>query len=170
MDVEFVVGNLTDFEVEAIVNPANSEGEMGGGVAGALKKAGGKKIEEEAMTQAPIAIGKAVMTSAGKLKSAFIIHAPTMKVPAQRTSAENITQALHAALTTARESGIRSLAIPGMGTGTGKVPVEEAAEAMIAVIRNHPLARSTLEKLVLVDRNEAMVRAWERCWVQPEEE
>lgn len=170
MEVRFLVGNLTELEVDAIVNPANSEGEMGGGVAGAIKKAGGKKIEEEAMEQAPIPVGKAIVTSAGKLKCGFVVHAPTMEVPVQRTSVKNISKAMNAALQVARDYDLRTLAIPGMGTGTGKVPVEDAARAMIEAIQKFSVLKNQLSELVLVDRNEEMVQAWEKFWNHDEPE
>ncbi len=168
MEVQFVVGDLTRQEVEAIANPANSEGEMGGGVAGALKKAGGETIEQEAMEQAPIPIGKAVVTSAGKLPCAYVIHAPTMVMPAQRTSRDKIAKAMSAVFTAAREYDFKSLAIPGMGTGTGKVAPKEAAAAMVEVLRKVAAGKSVLEKVVLVDRSEEMVEAWKTAWQQPE--
>ncbi|MFQ5824928.1 MAG: macro domain-containing protein [bacterium] len=164
MEIQFLVGDLTKLEVEAIVNPANSEGEMGGGVAGAIKKAGGKIIEEEAMEQAPIPIGKAVITTSGKLKCDFVIHAPTMEAPVQRTTLDKIFKAVYAALQAAVDFGIESLAIPGMGTGTGRVPVEEAAKAMTDAIKEYKSSSKHIKKLILVDQNEAMVQAWENAW------
>ncbi len=169
MEVQFLVGDLTKMEVDAIVNPANSEGEMGGGVAGAIKKAGGKAIEGEAMELAPIPIGKAVVTTSGKLKCQYVIHAPTMEVPVQRTSVEKIFKAVQAALQMAAELEIESLAIPGMGTGTGRVPVIDAAKAMIDAIREHQSTLEHLKKLILVDQNQAMVDAWQHVWnVEPQ--
>lgn len=163
MEVEVLVGDLTKMEVDAIVNPANSEGEMGGGVAGAIKKAGGKIIEEQAMEQAPIPIGKAVVTSSGKLKCEYVIHAPTMEVPVQRTSVERIYQAVSAALQVAADFEFESLAMPGMGTGTGRVPLEEAAKAMMDAIREAKSISKHLKKIILVDRDKAMVEAWENA-------
>lgn len=166
MEIRFVIGNLTKMEVEAIVNPANSEGEMGGGVAAAIKRSGGKAIEDEAMQKAPIPIGSAILTDAGRLPCQFVIHSPTMKMPVQRTSTENIGKALLAALWIARDYGIASLAVPGMGTGTGRVDVHDAAEAMIAVVRKVEQGIA-LKELIFVDQNKAMVAAWESCWAPP---
>ncbi|MFQ5864572.1 MAG: macro domain-containing protein [bacterium] len=164
MEVQFLVGDLTKMEVDAIVNPANSEGEMGGGVAGAIRKAGGKIIEEEAMEQAPIPIGEAVVTTSGKLKCEYVIHAPTMEVPVQRTSVDKIFKAVQAALWTAVEYEFETLAIPGMGTGTGRIPVEEAAQAMMDAIREAKSLSRRLKKIILVDQNDEMVQAWENAW------
>lgn len=169
MEIRFEVGDLTKIAAEAIVNPANSEGEMGGGVAGAIRKRGGKRIEQEAMELAPIPIGEAVLTTAGgKLACDYVIHAPTMEVPVQKTSVNNIRKAMKAALTLAREEEIKSLAIPGMGTGTGRVPVDEAAKAMIAVLKESPALTEHLDELILVDMNPDMVAAWQRFWTEEE--
>ncbi len=164
MNVQFLVGDLTRVETEAIVNPANSEGEMGGGVAAAIKKAGGAVIEDEAMAKAPVHIGSAIVTTAGKLKCECVIHAPTMKVPVQRTNVENIARATQAALELARECQIKSMAVPGMGTGTGRVSLEEAAAVMIKVVREFADDPGCLQEILLVDRNQQIVAAWKTCW------
>lgn len=170
MELEVLVGNLTDQNVEAIVNPANSEGEMGGGVAAAIKSAGGAEIELEAMEKAPIPIGKAVVTSPGKLRCQSIIHAPTMRMPVQRTNVKNITLAMNAVFTLVRDYEIASMAIPGFGTGTGGVSVADSAKAMIDAIRKHNGGKTPLEKLILVDQNLEMVKAWDMYWRQEDED
>jgi len=124
-------GDITKEEVDAIVNPANSLGIMGGGVALAIKKAGGNIIEEEAMKRAPIKVGEAIATVAGKLKCKYVIHAPTMERPAMKTNVEKVRLATRAALKLARELGIKSIAFPAMGTGVGGLSYDDAAKAMI---------------------------------------
>ncbi len=165
LEIEVLKGDLTAQKVDAIVNPANSRGEMGGGVAGAIRRAGGKEIERQAVAQAPIPVGRAVVTTAGSLAARYVIHAPTMEKPAQRTSAEAVRKATRAALEAAEEHGLASLAIPGMGTGVGRVPVEEAARAIVETVRGFPAKR--LQKVLLVDRNEAMVAAFQQALEGP---
>ena len=164
MEVRFLVGDITKLEVDAIVNPANSEGEMGGGVAAAIKKSAGKKVEEEAMELAPISLGNAVVTSAGKLKCDYVIHAPTMVAPAQRTSVEKISDAVTAALQVSTELSIHKLAIPGMGTGTGGVPIEAAAKAIADAIRRFSTSSSAISEIIFVDKNKKLVQAMENDW------
>ncbi|MFQ5677093.1 MAG: macro domain-containing protein [bacterium] len=164
MEVQFLVGDVTKLEVDAVVNPANSEGEMGGGLAGALKKAGGKKIEEAAMELAPIPIGKAVVTTAGKLKCDYIIHAPTMVAPVQRTTVEKISQAVQAALRVAADLNVERLAIPGMGTGTGRVAPEDAARAITDTIQQFATTSKEIKEIILVDKNTELIEAMERFW------
>lgn len=71
--ISVITGDITRLEVDAIVNPANSMLIMGGGVAGAIKRVGGKEIEDEALKYAPVPVGKAIATKAGKLKAKYVI-------------------------------------------------------------------------------------------------
>lgn len=159
MEISVVHGSLIEAEVEAIVNAANSQGRMGGGVAGFLKKAAGDEVESEAVAQAPIPVGQAVVTGAGALEQyKAIVHAPTMERPAMRIPPENVYQATSGALKAADEAGFESLAIPGMGTGVGGVAHNEAARQMVRAIRE--FEATALARVVLVDIDEAMVEAW----------
>ncbi len=133
--LEAVMGDITKIAVDAIVNPANSLMIMGGGVAGAIKRAGGEEIEHEARRYVPVPVGKAIATRAGKLPAKFVIHAPTMERPAMRIGIENVIKAVRAALEKAEELSIDSIAFPGMGTGVGGVPYDEAAKAMVRTIK-----------------------------------
>jgi O-acetyl-ADP-ribose deacetylase (regulator of RNase III) len=124
-------GDITEEECDAIVNPANSSGYMGGGVALAIKLKGGKEIEKEAIQKAPIKVGNAIATKAGKLKCKYVIHSPTMQKPGEKIPLENVKLATRAALRLARKLKIKSIAFPGMGTGVGGVKPEDAAKVML---------------------------------------
>jgi len=156
-------GDITKLEVDAIVNAANSQLIMGGGVAGAILRAGGIEIQEEASKKAPVPVGKAVATTAGKLKAKYVIHAPTMERPAMPTSKQNVRLATRGALECARKLGIVSVAFPGMGTGVGGLNVEEAASAIVDEIKSQVESGTPLKKIVLVgfgsDLTEAFARA-----------
>ena len=147
-------GDITQLKCDAIVNPANSFGYMGGGVAGAIKRAGGRDIEQEAVRKAPIAIGLAVATTAGRLPCKYVIHAPTMKQPAMIIGIENVKLATRAALKLAVELRLTCIALPGMGTGVGGVSYVKAAEAMTSIVKEF---EDRFETIVLIDRNEEMV-------------
>lgn len=152
--VEVVVADITRLKVEAIVNPANSLMIMGGGVAAAIKRAGGQEIEDEALKHAPVPVGKAVATSAGNLEAKYVIHAPTVERPAARTSANNVRKAVLAALEKAREVGVTSLAMPGMGTGVGGLGYDVAARVIAEALVDFLGARGEglkLKKVVLTD-------------------
>ena len=101
-------GDLTKIPCDAIVNPANSYGYMGGGVAGAIKRTGGVEIENEAISKAPIPVGKAIITVAGRLPCSFVIHAPTMEQPAMRIGIDNVKDATRAALELGIELKLKS--------------------------------------------------------------
>jgi len=150
--IKVVKGDLTKMDVQAIVNPANSSGVMGGGVAYYIKRAGGEIIEQEARRQAPIQVGEAVLTPAGKLKARHVIHAPTMKYPAMRIPAANARVATRAALDLAIKNGIKRVAFPGMGTGVGGVSYKEAASVMVDEIRKK-LDRFDVVYLVGIDND-----------------
>lgn len=162
MKITILKGDITALDVDAIVNAANSYGYMGGGVAGAIKRMGGEEIEMEAVSQAPIPIGSAVITTAGRLKCKKVIHAPTMEQPACKIDVGNVTEATRAALSCADENGLKKIAIPGMGTGVGGVPKEKAAMAMIEVIVN--FNEKTLEEVILMDIGDEMVNGWNKAF------
>ena len=159
MEITCLQGSLLDVEAQAIVNAANSHGLMGGGVAGIIRRAAGSQVEDEAREQAPIPVGAAVLTSGGRTRFAGIIHAPTMPEPAMRIPVENVRLATRAALRLADAQGFVSLAIPGMGTGVGRVVPEEAAHGMIEEIRQ--FQPRSLQSVMLVDIDPVMVRAWQ---------
>jgi len=161
MKIEIFKDSILNVTVDAIVNAANSLGYMGGGVAGVIKRAGGQEPENEAVKKGPTPVGKACLTTAGKLKFKGIIHAPTMEQPAMRIPSENVYKATKASLELAEEEGLKSIAIPGMGTGVGGVPCKEAAKKMIQAIQE--FKGKILEKVVLVDVDEEMVRAWKEA-------
>lgn len=152
-------GDLTKTDCDAIVNPANSFGYMGGGVAGAIKRVGGIEIEKEAVNKAPIPVGRAVFTTAGTLPCKYVIHAPTMKQPAMRIDVENVRLATQAALELAEDLKLQFIAIPGMGTGVGGVSPEEAAEVMINVAKKF---ENKFKKIIFIDRNDEMVDSFNK--------
>lgn len=160
VEIDVVRGDITGIDVEAIVNPANSQMIMGGGVAGAIKRAGGRGIEEEAKKYAPVPVGRAVATGGGRLKAKYVIHAPTMEQPAMRTTPSKVRAAVKASLNLCRKLGIREVAFPGMGTGVGGLDVRVAAELMINEIVEHVKEGTTLTKILLVAYNEKLYKAF----------
>lgn len=157
------LGDITCEEADALVNPANSLLTMGGGVALALKTAGGEEVEEEALKKAPIPVGKAVATAAGKLKAKYIIHSPTMPEPAARTDVSSVNKATKAALALARLLGLRSLVFPGMGTGVGRVPYEKAASAMVKALKEHINEGTCLQRVILISLKKDLLDAFDRA-------
>lgn len=129
-------GDVSVFDGDAIVNAANNHLKMGAGVAGALLEAGGSQIQEECdeyvRTNGPLEVGQAALTGAGRLQARFIIHAAAMgDLPA---SEETIRSSVRSALRLAIVHGVKSIAFPILGTGVGKFPFEQAAQAMTSEI------------------------------------
>lgn len=143
-------GDITLQRTDAIVNPANSLLVMGGGVAGTILRVGGRSIQDEALRKAPVKIGAAVETNAGQLRQRYVIHAPTMARPAQRTDTAAIRSATLAALEKASSLGLRSVALPGMGTGVGGVTADNAAASMVEALASHVDRGTSLKEIRLV--------------------
>ncbi|OLC30520.1 MAG: hypothetical protein AUH81_19990 [Candidatus Rokubacteria bacterium 13_1_40CM_4_69_5] len=143
-------GDITDREVDAVVNAANSTLAMGAGVAGAIKRKGGVIIEEEAMRQGPVEVGEAVLTTGGNLPATHVIHAAAMG-PDLKTDAEKIAKTTRAVLAVADKHRITSLALPALGTGVGHVPPPISAEAMLKEVVAHLKGgHSSLKRVVFV--------------------
>jgi len=161
MQVHVARADLASLPVDAIVNPSNSLGIMGGGIAGQLRRMGGDVIQQEAMAASPIAVGAAIVTGPGSLPCKHVIHAPTMEEPGMKIPAENVRRAARAALIAADVKGFKVIAFPGMGTDLGDVPLHEAARAIVEEIRAHK--RSSPETIYLVDTSQDMVEAFEEA-------
>lgn len=156
--VSIVVGDIAEAETEAVVNAANNELWMGSGVAGALKRAGGVAIEQEAVRQGPISVGDSVMTNAGDLKSLYVIHAAAMS-PGRPATVEAVRAATSSALKLATENNIESISFPALGTGVGGLSLKACAQEMLGMIKIHCSANelpNTID-LVLFGQNAADV-------------
>ncbi len=128
--VDVVAGDITALEVDAIVNSANTHLWMGGGLANAIKKAGGQEIENEAIRRGPLSVGEAMSTGAGSLKAKHVIHAVVMGQDL-KTDEGQIRLATRAAFSLAESEGYASLALPALGTGVGGVSIFVCAAAMV---------------------------------------
>jgi O-acetyl-ADP-ribose deacetylase (regulator of RNase III)/ADP-ribose pyrophosphatase YjhB (NUDIX family) len=148
ISVEVVQGDITELALDAIVNAANNELVMGGGLAGVIKKKGGPSIEQEAVRKGPIAVGEAVVTKAGKLKAGHVIHAATMALD-HKTNENYIRAACANALKRASELGLKSIALPALGCGVGRFPLVGAAKIMTQeVLRVAREGKTSLEEIV----------------------
>jgi O-acetyl-ADP-ribose deacetylase (regulator of RNase III) len=151
--------DITRLTVDAVVNAANTRLWMGGGVAGALKHAGGAVIEEEAMRAGPIRVGEAVATGAGRLPCRYVIHAATMGQDLA-TDGAAIEAATRSGLRVAEELGCASIAVPALGTGVGGYPLEEAARLIVEATAAHLRGGSPLDRIVLVAFNAEAAEAF----------
>jgi len=153
VEVGIVLGDITEVNSEAIVNPANTLMIMGGGVAKAIKSKGGVGIELEAKRKAPVPIGSAIITRGGNLKAKYVIHAPTVKFPGGSSSRENVSKAVEAALNIAEKHGVREVAFPSMGTGVGGLSYRDSAHEMLRVVKKYSRKLVHIHRIVIVLRS-----------------
>jgi O-acetyl-ADP-ribose deacetylase (regulator of RNase III) len=167
-EIEVRQADITKLEVDAIANAANTDLRHGGGVAGAIVRAGGGTIQDESDRKSPIALGAAVETSAGRLPSRWVIHAATMELGGP-TSNEIIRSATASTLRKAEELGARSLGLVAFGTGVGGFPIDEAARIEVEEVRRHLHQGSKLERVVFAVFGEEAREAFKQALARPEE-
>src|SRR5947209_19338607 len=161
-EIEVLEGDITKLAVDAIANAANTRLMHGGGVAGAIARAGGPEVQRQSRAKAPIGLGEAVETTAGEMPCRWVIHAATMELGGP-TSAEIIRRATASTLRKADELGARSLGLVAFGTGVGGFPLDEAARIEVEEARRHLEGGSSLERIVFAVRGGAARDAFERA-------
>ncbi len=139
--IKVIQGDITEEDTEAIVNAANSRLKHGGGVAGAIVKKGGKVIQEESDKIGFVPTGKAAITTAGKLKAKYVIHA-VGPVWGEGDEERKLRSAVKSALEIADGKGISSVALPAISTGIFGYPKEKGVKVIfsevIKYIEEHP--------------------------------
>ncbi len=151
--------DITTLDVDAIANAANTQLLHGGGVAGAIARAGGPDVQRESLERAPIGLGDAVETTGGAMPCKWVIHAATMELGGP-TSAEIIRRATASTLRRADQLGATSLALVAFGTGVGGFPLAQAARIEVEEVRRHLAAGSALQRVVFAVRGEAAREAF----------
>jgi O-acetyl-ADP-ribose deacetylase (regulator of RNase III) len=154
-------GDITQARVDAIVNAANNDLILGGGVAGAIKSKGGPSIQRECNKLRPIAIGEAAITGGGNLPARHVIHAASMRL-GESTTTESLRAATRNSLLRADEHKLRTIAFPAIGTGIAGFPIGECARIMLDEIRSHLLGETTLEHVEIVLFDAAALAAFEQ--------
>jgi O-acetyl-ADP-ribose deacetylase (regulator of RNase III) len=158
--IEVLDTDITALDVDAIANAANTRLAHGGGVAGAISRAGGPAIQRESAAQAPIGLGEAVETSGGDMPCRWVIHAATMELGGP-TSADIIRRATASTLRKADALGAASLALVAFGTGVGGFPLDEAARIEVEEVRRHVEQGSKLDRIVFAVHGAAAREAFE---------
>ena len=150
-------GDVTEADVDAIVNAAHTDLRLGSGVAGAIRRRGGPQIQADCDKISPIPLGEAAVTRAGGMKAKYVIHAASMRLggPVTKESLKNTTRN---SLLRAEEKGCKSIAFPAIGTGVGGYRINACAKDMLAIVLNHLKTnahKTTLEEVrfVLYDRD-----------------
>ncbi|MGA6971326.1 MAG: macro domain-containing protein [Candidatus Binatus sp.] len=155
-------GDLTDADVDAIVNAANNDLMLGGGVAGAIRVKGGPTIQQECDRVGPIALGEAAITGAGSLRTRHVIHAASMRL-GESTSEANLRAATRNSLMRANENSLKSIAFPAIGTGNAGFPIERCAEVMLDEVHAHLSGPTTLERVDFVLFDQRSLGVFERA-------
>ena len=159
LELEVVEGDIAALAVDAIANAANDRLWMGAGVAGAIKRAGGKEIEDEATAQGPIERGEAVATGAGRLSARWVIHGAVMGQDL-RTDADLVAKTTRSCLRVADSLGAESIALPAFGTGVGGFPLDDCARIMVGEAR--AFEPENLERLVFAVYGRQAADAFQR--------
>jgi O-acetyl-ADP-ribose deacetylase (regulator of RNase III) len=152
--IEVVLGDLTGQQVDAIVNAANSHLAHGGGVAGAIVERGGVEIRRESERKAPVPVGGAVVTGAGKLLARHVIHA-VGPVWGEGDEETKLRSAVRSALARAEELGLCSLALPAISTGIFGYPKSQGCRVICEEVVAHLCgegSRLQRVRLVSIDR------------------
>ena len=165
--IELWNGDICDLEVDAIVNAANLSLWMSTGVSGEIKRAGGDAIEFAAVRQAPVPLGEAIVTPAGRLAARIVIHAVSLDRD-RRTNADIIDRAVRSAMARARELRFGSIAFPAMGTGVGGFPLDEAARVTVNAVRSELAQSPTIEHVTFAMRGAAAYQAFEAALAAPQ--
>jgi O-acetyl-ADP-ribose deacetylase (regulator of RNase III) len=156
-------GDLTEMDTDAIVNAANNDLILGGGVAGAIRRKGGDEIQRECNEIGSIPIGYAAITTGGKLKARFVIHAASMRLGGA-TSAQSLRSSTAHCLRIAKERGLQSIAFPAVGTGIAGFPLEECARIMLREAAEHLRGETSLETVYFVLFDDAAKEIFQHAW------
>ena len=147
--VEIRQGDLTEMDTDAIVNAANNDLQLGGGVAGAIRRKGGPRIQAECDEIGPVPVGGAAITSGGNLKARYVIHAASMQLGGT-TSAQSLRSSTAHSLRIAAQKGLKTIAFPAIGTGIAGFPMRDCAEIMLRETAKHFEGPTSLEKVYFV--------------------
>src|SRR5262249_23192830 len=141
--------------VDAIVNAANNDLLLGAGVAGAIARKGGESIQKECNEIGSIPVGFAAITGAGKLKARYVIHAASMGLGGERTTAKSLQTSTAHSLRLATERGLKTIAFPAVGTGVWGFPLQQCAEIMLEEAAEHLNQDTSVETVYFVLFDEA---------------
>jgi O-acetyl-ADP-ribose deacetylase (regulator of RNase III) len=156
-------GDLTEMDTDAIVNAANNDLILGGGVAGAIRRKGGEEIQRECNAIGSIPVGGAALTGGGRLKARHVIHAASMSLGGATTAAALRSSTAHS-LRIAAEKGLRTIAFPAVGTGIAGFPLEQCAQIMLGEVIQHFNRPTSLDKVYFVLFDQAALSVFQSVW------
>jgi len=154
-------GDITDVDVDAVVNAANTRLQLGAGVAGAIRRKGGPTIQQECDVLGPVSLGEAALTSGGQLKARYVIHAASMHLGGL-TNESSLRDATVNSLKRAVEKRLTSIAFPAIGTGVAGFPLARCAQVMLEEVKQHLNSSTTLERVLFVLFDLAALQAFQQ--------
>lgn len=157
-------GDITEMDVDAIVNAANNDLVLGAGVAGAILRKGGSSIQVECDEIGSIPVGYAAITGAGKLKARYVIHAASMGLGDLPTTSKTLRTSTAHSLRLAAERGLKTIAFPAVGTGVSGFPMDECAQIMLAEAAEHLRTETSLETIHFVLFDDRARDTFQRVW------
>jgi len=160
--IQILQGDLTAQDADAIVNAANNDLQLGGGVAGAIRRKGGPAIQEECDRVGPIPLGEAAVTGGGNLGARYVIHAASMRL-GEPTSEENLRASTRASLVCAKRLGLRTIAFPAVGTGIAGFPMRRSAEVMLEEAAAHLAGETSLVEVRFVLQDASAEKIFRDC-------
>jgi O-acetyl-ADP-ribose deacetylase (regulator of RNase III) len=161
-------GDLTESDADAIVNAANNDLLLGGGVAGAIRLKGGPTIQRECNAIGSIPVGFAAITSGGKLKARYVIHAASMQLGG-RTAGPALRSSTVHCLRIAAEKKLKSIAFPAVGTGIAGFPMRDCAEIMLRECVEHLKGKTSLETIHFVLFDQTSLDVFQEVWKELQE-
>jgi O-acetyl-ADP-ribose deacetylase len=159
-------GDLTDMDVDAIVNAANNDLMLGGGVAGAIRRKGGDAIQRECDEFGSIPVGYAAITTGGNLKARYVIHAASMSLGGVPTTSKSLRTSTAHSLRLAADRKLKTIAFPAVGTGVSGFPMDECARIMLSETVKHLKEGSSLETVYFVLYDSAACDVFQVIWQQ----
>jgi O-acetyl-ADP-ribose deacetylase (regulator of RNase III) len=163
--IEIIQGDLTEMDTDAIVNAANNDLQLGGGVAGAIRRKGGPEIQKECDDVGPVPVGGAAITSGGNLKARYVVHAASMQLGG-KTSALSLRSSTAHSLRIAAQKGLKTIAFPAVGTGIAGFPLRECAEIMLREVVKHFEGPTSLEKIYFVLFDAEALGVFTSAWTE----
>ena len=145
--IELIEADITGLEVDCIVNPANAQLVLGGGVAGAIARKGGEVIQSECAAIGPISVGSAVITSGGNLKARHVIHAVGPRA-AEGDEENKLRMATGNSLILADENDLKSIAFPAISTGIFGFPMDKCASIMLNETIDYLKGDTSIERVI----------------------
>lgn len=159
--LELIEGDITELDVDAIVNAANEDLQLGDGVAGAIRDQGGPSIQDECNRIGGAAVGTAVITGGGELTADHVIHAVGPK-DGEGDADRKLASAVRASLALADRHGLKSLALPAISTGNSGFPMDRCARILLTEVYRYLQGGTKIERVVVSLRDDDAFETFKR--------